>query len=433
MKRRQGLAAEVSTLVWRPRAGCALLWTASGCEWLCFSSFAFHLTLRTAECLSHLLLVYVCVVTNRTKNHDRIAYMWKKKAVVGASQCKVSPRSSQCLVQHGLEFGHLLNVWLSGPFLCQTSDPKLYVVFHFGASFFFVLLHVSLRQLDMWRMKCGVWSLSVQCEVRSVKFGVGSKQWEVWSVKWEVWSVDCAVWSEKCEVWSVKFGVGRKQWEVRSVKCGLWSVKCEVRSVKLGVWRKQWEVRSVKCGLWSVKCEVRSVKLGVWRKQWKVRSVKCEVLSVKCEVWSVKEAVRSEKCEVWSVDCEVRSVKCGLWIVKCRLWSVKCEVWSVKEAVRSVKCGVWSLKFGLRRVQCAVWGVECRGKDTVGTGHLWTIGHLCLGNFRRRLARVYVNIVVERAQWRGYGRVYKCTVPGGRRGTISLRGAGVGGPGSYLQ
>ena len=114
------------------------------------------------------------------------------------------------------------------------------------------------------------------------------------------------------------------------------------------------------------------------------------MLSVKCEVWSVKEAVRSEKCEVWSVDCEVRSVKCGLWIVKCRLWSVKCEVWSVKEAVRSVKCGVWSLKFGLRRVQCAVWGVECRGKDTVGTGHLWTIGHLCLGNFRRRLARVYV-------------------------------------------
>ena len=79
------------------------------------------------------------------------------------------------------------------------------------------------------------------------------------------------------------------------------------------------------------------------------------------------------------------------------MWSVKCEVWSVKEAVRSekcgvwsVKCGVWSLKFGVRRVQCAVWGVECRGKDTVGTGCLWTIGHLFLGNFRRRLARVYV-------------------------------------------
>ena len=82
--------------------------------------------------------------------------------------------------------------------------------------------------------------------------------------------------------------------------------------------------------------------------------------SVKCEVWSVKEAVGSEKCEVWTV---------------------KCEVWSVK-------CGVWSFKFGVRRVQCEVH-VECedslkksngcRGKDTVGTGCLWTIGHLLFG------------------------------------------------------
>ena len=121
---------------------------------------------------------------------------------------------------------------------------------------------------------------------------------------------------------------------------------------------------------------------------------------MQCEVWSVKEAVGSEKCEVWSVKCEVWSVKFkfGVRRAQCEVWSVKCEVWSVKEAVRSekcgvwsVKCGVWSLKFGVRRVQCAVWGVECRGKDTVGTGCLWTIGHLCLGNFRRRLARVYVN------------------------------------------
>ena len=87
------------------------------------------------------------------------------------------------------------------------------------------------------------------------------------------------------------------------------------------------------------------------------------------------------------------------------MWSVKCEVWSVKEAVRSekcgvwsVKCGVWSVKCGVRRVQCAVWGVECRGKDTVGTGCLWTIGHLCLGNFRRRLARVYVNNITYTRQ-----------------------------------
>ena len=87
--------------------------------------------------------------------------------------------------------------------------------------------------------------------------------------------------------------------------------------------------------MWSVECEVWSVKF-----KFRVRRAQCEVWSVKCEVWSVKEAVRSEKCGVWSV-----------------------------------KCGVWSLKFGVRRVQCAVWGVESRGKDTVGTGCLWTIGH----------------------------------------------------------
>ena len=55
-------------------------------------------------------------------------------------------------------------------------------------------------------------------------------------------------------------------------------------------------------------------------------------------------------------------------------------------------------------MQCEVWSVECedfasslaekngcRGKDTVGTGFSSNyIGHLFLGNFRRRLARVYV-------------------------------------------
>ena len=82
--------------------------------------------------------------------------------------------------------------------------------------------------------------------------------------------------------------------------------------------------------------------------------------------------------------------KCAVWSVKCEVWGLECEGSSEKWEVWSVKCGVWSLKFGVRRVQCAVWGVECRGKDAVGTGCLWTIGHLCLGNFRRRLARVYV-------------------------------------------
>ena len=120
-----------------------------------------------------------------------------------------------------------------------------------------------------------------------------------------------------------------------------------------------------------------SVKCAVWRKQWEVRSVKCGV-------WSL------------SLECEERSVKCEVWGLECEGSSEKWEVWSVK-------CGVWSLKFGVRRVQCEVWSVKtllrlslkksngCRGKDTVGTGCLWTIGHLCLGNFRRRLARVYVN------------------------------------------
>ena len=126
-------------------------------------------------------------------------------------------------------------------------------------------------------------------------------------------------------------------------------------SVKCEVWRNQWEVRSVKCEVWSVK-----FKFGV-------RSAQCEVWSVKCEVWSVKEAVGSEKCEVWSVECEVSSLECE-----------KC----------SVKCGVWSVKTLLRLSLKKSNG--CRGKDTVGTGCLWTIGHLCLGNFRRRLARVYV-------------------------------------------
>ena len=256
-------------------------------------------------------------------------------------------------------------------------------------------------------MKCGAWR--VQCEVWSVKEAVGSEKCEVWSVKFqfgvrraqcEVWSVRFGVWrkqwevrSVKCEVWSVKFGVGRKQWEVRSVKCGLWSVECEVRSEKWEVWSEKCE-----CGLWSVECEVRSEKCEVWSLECEGSSEKWEVWNVECEVWSVKCEVRSVDCEVWSVKCGLWSVKCDVWTVKCEVCSVKCEVWglecegsSEKWEVWSVKCGVWSLKFGVRRVQCAVWGVECRGKDTVGTGCLWTIGHLCLGNFRRRLARVYVN------------------------------------------
>ena len=123
------------------------------------------------------------------------------------------------------------------------------------------------------------------------------------------------------------------------------------------VWRNQWEVRSVKCGVWSVKCEV-----SVW-------SVKSAVWSVKCEVWSVKEAVWSVECEVWSLECEECSVKCGVWSVKTLL------------------------RLSLKKSN------GCRGKDTVGTGCLWTIGRLCLGNFRRRLARVYVRCTVCLHGW----------------------------------
>ena len=174
----------------------------------------------------------------------------------------------------------------------------------------------------------------------------------MWSVKCEVWSVKEAVRSEKCEVWSVECEV----WSVK-FQFGVRRAQCEVWSVRFGVWRKQWEVRSVKCGVWSVECGVWSFSL-----ECEERSVKCEVWS--CEVWSMKEAVRSEKCEVWSVECEV--------------WSLECEECSVK-------CGVWSVKTLLRLSLKKSNG--CRGKDTVGTGCLWTIGHLCLGNFRRRLAR----------------------------------------------
>ena len=147
---------------------------------------------------------------------------------------------------------------------------------------------------------------------------------------------------------------------------------------------------------------------------------------VKSAVWSVKEAVGSEKCEVLSVKCGVWSfsLECEERSVKCEVWSVRFGVWRKQWEVRSVKCGVWSLKFGVRRVQCEVWSVKtllrlslkksngCRGKDTVGTGCLWTIGHLCLGNFRRRLARVYVNdnnniyIYMNTSDWNIWDTIY---------------------------
>ena len=49
---------------------------------------------------------------------------------------------------------------------------------------------------------------------------------------------------------------------------------------------------------------------------------------------------------------------------------------------------MWSVKTLLRL--SLKKKAACRVKDTVGTGWRRTIGHLFLGNFRRRLARVYV-------------------------------------------
>ena len=135
---------------------------------------------------------------------------------------------------------------------------------------------------------------------------------------------------------------------------------------------------------------------------------------MQCEVWSVKEAVGSEKCEVWSVKCEVWSVKFkfGVRRAQCEVWSVKCEVWSVKEAVRSVKCEVWSVKFEVWSAKSAVSSVRC-GVSREGhgrTGCLWTIGHLCLGNFRRRLARVYVIFSLHSGKSSRFQQLTSCYV-----------------------
>ena len=284
MKRRQGLAAEGSTLVWLPRAGCALLWTASGSELLCFSSFAFHLELRTAECLCHLVLVSVCVVTNRTKNHDRIAYVWQKKDLsdfgcfhflfkinffcsgVGATISDAVARSSIVLCNS-----------VSADRIVIAASRLLRAV----AAFVIPIVFCS------WISEIVLEWLHEGCEINlSADFlHFGTSVFFVARRFRAVWSVGRKECSVKCEVW-------RNQWEVRSVKCGVWSVKCGVWSLSL-----ECEERSVKCEVWGLECEGSSEKWEVW-------SVKCEVWSVKFEVWSAKSAVCSVKCEVWSVECE---------------------------------------------------------------------------------------------------------------------------------
>ena len=63
-----------------------------------------------------------------------------------------------------------------------------------------------------------------------------------------------------------------------------------------------------------------------------------------------------------------------MWSVKCEVWSVKCEVWSAKSAVCSVRCGV---------------SREGHGRDRLSLNY-----RSFMGNFRRRLARVYVIIYI---------------------------------------
>ena len=47
----------------------------------------------------------------------------------------------------------------------QTQSSMIFSIL----ALVFFLLHVSLEQLDVWGVKCGVSSLSVECEERSVK------------------------------------------------------------------------------------------------------------------------------------------------------------------------------------------------------------------------------------------------------------------------
>ncbi len=165
----------------------------------------------------------------------------------------------------------------------------------------------------MWSVKCGVWSLSLECVEGSVKCAVwgsecgGSKQWELRSLKCCVWNVECEVqvWSAKSPVWSVKY-------EVLSVKEAVRSEKCGVSSLKFGVQR--------------VQCEVCSLRFRVWRKQWKVWSLECRMWSVK-----FKFGVRRAVCEVWSMRFEVweerSSAEWKVWIVKFEVWCAKSAVW----------------------------------------------------------------------------------------------------------
>ena len=122
--------------------------------------------------------------------------------------------------------------------------------------------------------------------------------------------------------------------------------------------------------------------------------------SVKCEVWGLECEGSSEKWEVWTADCEV-------WSVECEVWSVECEVWSLECEECSVKCGVWSVKTLLRLSLKKKPLVE--GRTRSGQVFLRTIGHLFLGNFRRRLARVLVVLLTMMINEYLYDSMYTYT------------------------
>ena len=221
---------------------------------------------------------------------------------------------------------------------------------------------------DRFRIINGVSSVFRACAVDKITLWfatLGSFPQCKWNCKW-CWWMGCQWLLKDSCLLQLDLGnrLGVAAWRLRNkivlhfgtrvvfVACrfrAVWSVKRKDCSVKCEVWRNQWEVKSVKCGVWSVKC-------GVWS------------LSLECEA-------RSVKCEVWRVECEGSS---GKWEAR----SVKCEVWSVEGEVSRLESENLSLKKSN----------GCRGKDTVWTGCLWTIGHLCLENFHRRLARVYVTV-----------------------------------------
>ena len=154
---------------------------------------------------------------------------------VGCEECNVKCEESVCIAP-GSRAGHVL-----GQQHCNS------------------LAHGACKFLSSstgkWFMKaCMTYEKRWWDEKKWAGIGWEELRWDkVWRVKSAVWSVGHEECSVKCGMWNVK-----KQWEVRSVKCGLWSFKCDVWSVDCEVWSVECEVGRVQWEVWSVECEVRS-------------------------------------------------------------------------------------------------------------------------------------------------------------------------------